>query len=289
MPLLKFALDSGVRAVRTIALELERRAKPAKGAPTDVVDVVILGGGVAGMAAAIEARLIGLSFEVIEANEPFATIADFPRGKPIFTYPMSLMPEGALQVRATVKEQLLDELRAQVERVGVPVTRARAERVLREGGALTVKLDGGGTRRARAVLVAIGRSGDFRRLGVPGESLDHVHVRLHDPADYAGRDVLVAGGGDEDEVCPRPARRGETRDGEEPGDAAHSEHLVLSLPEQQHRRQARRLQSRRERAVSGIRLRKLAVHARQQIHVFRASPGRDGCRRSCACNPEWRQ
>ena len=184
VPLLKFALDSGVRAVRAIAADAQGRGKPAN---TDLVDVVILGGGVAGMAAAIEAKLQGLSFEVIEGTAPFATVADFPRGKPIFTYPMDLLPQGALQVRATVKEQLLDELRAQVERVGVPVTHARAERVVREGGALTVKLEGGGTRRARAVLIAIGRSGDFRRLGVPGESLDHVHVRLHDPADHAGR------------------------------------------------------------------------------------------------------
>ncbi|MBI5167887.1 MAG: FAD-binding protein, partial [Candidatus Eisenbacteria bacterium] len=113
VPLLKFALDSGVRAVRAIAADL--RARPRKAADAEP-DLVILGGGVAGMAAAIEAKLQGLSFEVIEATAPFATIADFPRGKPIFTYPASLMPEGALQVRATVKEQLLDELRAQVER-----------------------------------------------------------------------------------------------------------------------------------------------------------------------------
>ena len=45
--------------------------------------------------------------------------------------------------------------------------------------------------RPHAVLIAIGRSGDFRRLGVPGESLDKVYNRLHDPADFAGRDVLV--------------------------------------------------------------------------------------------------
>jgi hypothetical protein len=45
-------------------------------------------------------------------------------------------------------------------------------------------------------LIAIGRSGDFRRLGVPGEALEKVSNRLHDPADFAGRDILVVGGGD---------------------------------------------------------------------------------------------
>jgi polyferredoxin len=46
------------------------------------------------------------------------------------------------------------------------------------------------------VIVALGRSGDFRRLGVPGEDLPKVYNRLHDPAKYAGQDVLVVGGGD---------------------------------------------------------------------------------------------
>ena len=42
-------------------------------------------------------------------------------------------------------------------------------------------------------MVAIGRNGDFRRLGVPGEDLDKVANRLHDPADFAGQ--RTAGGG----------------------------------------------------------------------------------------------
>jgi ferredoxin len=50
--------------------------------------------------------------------------------------------------------------------------------------------------RARRAIVAIGKSGNFRRLGVPGEDLPHVYNRLHDPADFAGRRVLVVGSGD---------------------------------------------------------------------------------------------
>ena len=46
------------------------------------------------------------------------------------------------------------------------------------------------------MIVAIGRSGNFRKLGVPGEDLDKVYNRLFDPKEFAGKNALVVGGGD---------------------------------------------------------------------------------------------
>ncbi len=46
------------------------------------------------------------------------------------------------------------------------------------------------------MLLAIGRRGTPRRLGVPGEDLAKVIYRLIDPAEFRGRHVLVVGGGD---------------------------------------------------------------------------------------------
>ncbi len=192
VPLLKFALDSGARAARRIAADPALKAP----APPGVLDLIILGGGVSGLAAAMEAHRLGLGFEVLEASEPFSTLVNFPRAKPIYTYPKAMTPEGGLQVSATVKEALVEELRAQVARFGVTVRAARAERIERAGDVLTVHLVEGEPLRARRVLIAIGRSGDFRMLGVPGESLDKVYNRLHDPADFKGQDALVVGGGD---------------------------------------------------------------------------------------------
>jgi thioredoxin reductase/ferredoxin len=133
---------------------------------------------------------------MVESSEPFATLVNFPRAKPIFTYPRAMTPAGALQVSADVKEALLDELRAQVLREGIRPRAGRAERIERDGPDLRVVLDAGEPLRARRVLVAIGRSGAFRRLGVPGEDLPKVFNRLHDPRDFAGREALVVGGGD---------------------------------------------------------------------------------------------
>ncbi len=191
IPLLKLSLDAGARVARRLAEELRTEGA---GAPPGVVDVAIVGAGAAGMAAAVELKRQGVPFRLLESGEPFATIVNFPRGKPIYTYPADMTPAGALQVGADVKEALLDELRRQV--ADVEVTIARAERVRRRDGVLEVAVAGGEPVRARRVLLAMGRSGDFRRLGVPGEELDKVSNRLHDPADFAGLRVLVVGGGD---------------------------------------------------------------------------------------------
>jgi thioredoxin reductase/ferredoxin len=193
VPLLKLAADSGARAVRTIAEDPAFRADRAT-PEAGVLDLVIVGGGVSGMAAALEARARRLDFRVLEAAEPFSTIVNFPKAKPIYTYPAEMDPEGILRVRASVKEDLLAELRAQT--AGLSTTPGRAERVRRAGKRLEVAVEGGPALRARRVLVALGRSGNFRRLGVPGEDLDKVYNRLHDPKDHAGKQALVVGGGD---------------------------------------------------------------------------------------------
>ena len=192
VPLLKFALDTGARVARAIAEDPGLRSDGRPG----VLDLAIVGAGVAGMAAAAEARRLGLSFRIVETSRPFFTLVNFPRGKPIFTYPGAMKPAGDLQVSATVKEALVEELEAQSARAGITPMAGRAERIERAGPLLRVVLAEGEAFEARRVLVAIGRSGDFRRLGVPGEALEKVTNRLHDPRDFAGRRCLVVGGGD---------------------------------------------------------------------------------------------
>jgi thioredoxin reductase/Fe-S-cluster-containing hydrogenase component 2 len=198
IPLLKFSADTGAKAVRHMLADAEftrARAKPVEG----VWDVVIVGGGVSGMAAALEARKNGLKFVVLEAGETFNTIVNFPKGKPIFTYPTEMKPAGDLQFTAAVKEELVEEIRRQT--AGIEPKMARAERIRRVGGLVEVPLvDGRGkateTLKAHRVVIAIGRSGNYRRLGAVGEDSGKVFNRLHDPKEYAGKEVLVVGGGD---------------------------------------------------------------------------------------------
>jgi thioredoxin reductase/NAD-dependent dihydropyrimidine dehydrogenase PreA subunit len=195
IPLLKFAADSGARAVQAILAEPDfNQARAAGNGP--VLDLAIIGAGVSGMAAALEAKLAGLRFKVFEATEPFSTLVNFPKGKPIYTYPTDMAPAGRLQVRATVKEALVEELEQQRRAAGIEITPARIERLERKGGDILLHHADKTISRARRVVIGIGRSGNFRKLGCPGESLDKVFNRLHDPKEFAGRRVLVVGGGD---------------------------------------------------------------------------------------------
>ena len=196
VPLLKFSSDSGARAVQALLAEADFRPEVRE---PDTPDVAIVGGGVSGIAAAIQAKKAGLSFVVFEASEVFSTVANFPKGKPIYTYPTGMTPAGELQFRSEIhpKEQLLADLETKRRAAGIEVTAARIERIERQGGILRLYHgDGRTVTRARRAIVAIGRSGNHRRLGIPGDESDKVFNRLYDPKEFAGRRVLVVGGGD---------------------------------------------------------------------------------------------
>ena len=200
IPLLKFSADSGARAVQAILREPDFKQTGSGGSGGDLLDLAILGGGVSGISAALEAKQAGLRCEVFEAAEPFITLLNFPKAKPIYTYPTDMEPAGLMQFHADVKEALVEELQKQRRDAGVETTHARVERIEAGKDAVTVHFAGDhspGSVRARRVIVALGRSGDHRRLGVPGEDSDQVANRLHDPADFAGKNVLVVGGGDQ--------------------------------------------------------------------------------------------
>lgn len=196
IPLLKFSSDSGAKAVQNILNDPDFQEQREGGGSSSILDLVIIGAGVSGMAAALEARKANLNFEILEATEPFSTIVNFPKGKPIYTYPTEMKPAGDLQLSAEVKEPLVEELKAQTLQKGIQPRQARAEKVQKKGNHLEVVLADNENLLARSVIIAIGRSGNFRKLGVPGEDRDNVYNRLHDPKDFSDQDVLVVGGGD---------------------------------------------------------------------------------------------
>lgn len=192
IPLLKLAADSGAKAVATILADPDFSRLRGTGGD-DVLDVAIVGGGVSGISAALAAKKAGLRFRVYESASPFSTVTNFPVAKPIFVYPTDFKAAGEMKLSADVKEKLVDELEEQRKAAGIDVVNAGIDGVKKENATFSLSPD---LPRAHRVIVAIGRSGKYRILGVPGETQGNVSNRLHDPKDYAGKDVVVVGGGD---------------------------------------------------------------------------------------------
>ncbi|HEX6100334.1 MAG TPA: NAD(P)-binding domain-containing protein [Thermoanaerobaculia bacterium] len=181
LSLVKNAIAQGRTVMRTIA---------ARGAR----DVLIVGAGPAGLAAAIEAASLGLQCTVLEKEENLGgSLLHYPRRKMVLLQPVEVAPSVVLSREEYSKESLLEmfeklvgEHRLDV-RFGVPVAS-----IARDGDALVVN----GTHRASSIVLALGRRGSPRKLGVPGEELPKVMYRLMDAEGYRNQRILVVGGGD---------------------------------------------------------------------------------------------
>jgi thioredoxin reductase len=160
------------------------------------LDVVIVGAGPSGFSASLGAMHHKLRSVTIEQDTLGGTVAHYPRAKIVMTRPMELPIVGKVKVFETTKEKLL-EFWQKIERdTGVKIQyKERVETIIPDGDGFAVHTTRGDY-RTRAVLLAIGRRGTPRKLGVPGEDLEKVVYRLIDPEQYRGRHVLVVGGGD---------------------------------------------------------------------------------------------
>lgn len=161
------------------------------------LDVVIVGCGPAGLSAGLAAMQHKLRFKLIEQEDSLGgSVYHYPRQKVAMTAPVELAMVGKMRFGEVQKEKLLEFWQGVVEKTRLPISfRERMESVTPEGGGFVVKTSKD-SYQTRSVLLAIGRRGTPRKLGVPGEESSKVAYRLVDPAQYAGQSVLVVGGGD---------------------------------------------------------------------------------------------
>lgn len=190
MGLIRNAVKQGTEAVDAIA------AATGSDTADDMLDLMIVGAGPAGIAASLRALELGLRFETVEQDSLGGTVAHFPRNKLIMTTPVKLPLFGELRFREIRKEALLGIWQDVIEQTGLHIRcNERVVDVTPCDGGFTVRT-ARDTYRARRVLLAIGRRGTPRKLGVKGEEQSSVVYRLTDPEQYAGKRVLVVGGGD---------------------------------------------------------------------------------------------
>src|SRR2546425_2238225 len=165
----------------------------------DVLDLLIIGAGPAGLSAADAAAREGLSYLVIEKATIADTIRQYPVGRTLFSTPNELeMRAGTLKpVREKPsREELLSHyihfvldqnLKINTDEEVIDVKPIQAE-------AFLVRTNRHEYTTA-CVLFAIGAMAHPRRLNIPGEDLPKVHHRFIEPYPYVRKDALVVGGG----------------------------------------------------------------------------------------------
>jgi thioredoxin reductase len=189
MGLIRNAIEQGRQAMDAI------RAVTGKNSGYEY-DVLVVGAGPSGFSASLAAKSHGMKYKTIEQDTLGGTVAHYPRGKLVMTAPVDLPLYGKVRFKDTSKEALLDFWENVEAKSGVEISyRERLENITPDGDGF-IATTTRGEYRVRAVLLAIGRRGTPRKLGVPGEDQNKVMYRLVDPEQFKGQHVLVVGGGD---------------------------------------------------------------------------------------------
>jgi putative YpdA family bacillithiol system oxidoreductase len=191
MGLIKTAVNEG-----KLVIDHLRKRLPHGSATDDLFDVAIVGAGPAGLSASLSAQQYGLRYVTLEQGEIASTIRQYPRQKFLMAEPIDIPLYGALYVGDGTKEALLAVWETIIANTGVQIhTNEKVEAIQKNSAGFHVHTPQGDY-RARYVVLALGKRGSPRKLGVEGEDLPKVSYRLIEADTYEGKDVLIVGGGD---------------------------------------------------------------------------------------------
>ena len=148
-------------------------------------DVIIIGGGPAGLTAAIYAVRAGLDTLVLEANQLGGQVA------------VSAEVDNYPAVPHTMGWVLANSMAQQVQAMDVPIQYAQVTALERTGEGFRLRVEGGEDLTCRSVILANGAK--RRKLGCPGEEeflgRGVSYCATCDGAFFKGKDVAVMGGG----------------------------------------------------------------------------------------------
>lgn len=194
LALVKNAVNQGRECIDLIA---SRLAADLRTRNQDLYDVLIVGAGPAGISASLRAIESKLNYVTIERDEIGGTVAKYPRQKLVMTSPVEFPMYGKFKKLELSKENLLSFWSTVLQRADFTArTQEAVEHVqLDADGYFTVRTQKT-QYRTFAVVLAMGKAGTPRKLGVKGEELPKVMYRLMEADHYINKRILVVGGGD---------------------------------------------------------------------------------------------
>jgi putative YpdA family bacillithiol system oxidoreductase len=195
LALIKNAVNQGRESIDIIGKRLA--AMGATRPMSNVYDVLIVGAGPAGISASLRAIENKLNYLTLEQDEVGGTVAKYPRQKLVMTSPVEFPMYGTFKKTELSKENLLAFWHQVMERADFKVrTGEKVDEIRKSPDGVFDVTTAKGRYRARAVILALGRTGTPRKLGVKGEELPKVMYRLIEADHYTSKKILVVGGGD---------------------------------------------------------------------------------------------
>jgi thioredoxin reductase (NADPH) len=189
--LIKNSVEQGQQAIENI-VKLKKLSKK------DVVDVIIIGAGPAGISATLAAKKHELSSVTLEQDSLGGTVFTFPRSKLVMTSPMKQPLYGKVKLYDTSKDELLQLWNKVIKDHDLKIienTKVETITPLQDGS-YKVITNTGKELVSNYILLATGRRGSPRKLNVPGEEAQKVAYRLLEPERITGKKIIVVGGGD---------------------------------------------------------------------------------------------
>ncbi|KAF0197548.1 MAG: fad-dependent pyridine nucleotide-disulfide oxidoreductase [Bacteroidetes bacterium] len=190
MGLIKNAVEQGKQAVENIA-------KNTKLHHNATYDLIVIGAGPAGISATLTAKKLRLNCLTLEQDTLGGTVFTFPRSKIVMTSAMDLPLYGKVKLFETSKSELLNIWNEALSKNEISIQEnTKVENIIRKDDHFEVETMTGELISGKNILLAIGRRGTPRKLGVPGEIQEKVAYRLLEPEGISHKDIVVVGGGD---------------------------------------------------------------------------------------------